>query len=199
MKKILLAVLIVFSLNSLYSQDLTYGVDLGTSVSTIFELNPINKGQATAPEGIGIYFGGFVNYKIGNKIGVFGSIAYDNRESNFSVNPNNSLIINHNYLTINPSVKFSLSETYNTGFYLRPGVKYSLFLSASDKESQFEIIKNFNGLFAANIAFGYDLNNYLGIELYFDYSLNDILNDSPTKLLTGMFRVNINLESILNK
>lgn len=168
-------------------------------MSTILELNPINKGYATTPEGIGIYFGGFANYKIGSKIGIFGSLAYDSRKSNFSINDNNSLVVNLNYLTINPSVKFSFSDLYNSGFYIRPGVKYSFFLSAKPKNSQYEVINNFNGLFSANMAFGYDVNNYLGIEIYFDYSLNNILSDSDSKLLTGMLKTNIKLEKILNK
>ena len=199
MKKLLIIIITISSFKTLQAQDLTYGLDLGAGVSTIFELKPTFKGYATPPKGVGIYFGGFLNYKIGNKIGIFGSLAYDNRKSNFSTDENNFLIVNHNYLTINPSVKFSFSDAYNSGFYLRPGAKYSLFLSAKAKDYQYEIINNFNGLFSANLAFGYDVNSYLGIELYFDYSLNNILSDSDSKLLTGMLRTNINLEKILNK
>ncbi|MFS4484418.1 outer membrane beta-barrel protein [Hyunsoonleella sp. 2307UL5-6] len=197
MKKHLLIALSILSFQSIFSQDITYGIELGTSVSTILELNPNSKGYATTPKGNGIYFGGFINYKIAEKIGIYGSLAYDNRKSNFSIDENNDLIINHNYLTVNPSVKFSLAKTYNKGFYLRPGIRYSFFLSASDKEDQFEIVNNFNGVFAGNIAFGFDINDYIGLELCFDYSLNDILNDTSSKQLSGIFKANINLQKIL--
>ena len=124
MKKHLLIVLSILSFQSIFSQDITYGIELGTSVSTILELNPNSKGYATTPKGNGIYFGGFINYKIAEKIGIYGSLAYDNRKSNFSIDENNDLIINHNYLTVNPSVKFSLAKTYNKGFYYRFRYKF---------------------------------------------------------------------------
>jgi hypothetical protein len=197
MKKILLITLSILSFQSIFSQNITYGVELGTSVSTILELNPLNKSYATTPKGNGIYFGGFINYMIAEKIGVYGSLAYDNRKSNFSIDENNDLIINHNYLTVNPSVKFSLSKTYNRGFYLRPGFRYSFFLSASNKDDQIEIINNFSGVFAGNLAFGFDINDYVGLELLLDYSLNDILKDSSSKQLSGIFKANINLQKIL--
>ncbi len=201
MKKSVFTLLILLLSSTMFSQDFSYGLGVGPSFtsSTTLGFN-----RPTTPKGIGQLIYVFGNYKLNNKFSLDTKLGYDNRVvsylnyGTFGNNVRTSL----KYLIFNPNLKIDLGHDYNKGIYFKTGLRVSQLLSAKDRISKADLKNQFESInLGINLGFGYDINEFVGIELIFDYGLTDEVKNSESdeRLISGMFTINMNLEKILAK
>ncbi|WP_430411715.1 outer membrane beta-barrel protein [Kordia sp.] len=196
MKKILFIFTIIFCLHS-NAQDFSYGVSVGTNVySVLSESNaPFNpNGSYSIPEYAGLYLGVYGNYKLNNHFGIVADLALDKRTIN--IDPRTKL----SYISLSPKIKYDVNGTYNQGFYLKSGFRYSI-LTSAETTSGVDVKDAFkNSAFSFNLGAGTNFSKFLGLELIFDYSLTNAIDaDVKSKMLGAYALLTVDIEKLINK
>jgi len=187
--------------NSVISQNLGYGPLIGSNFYGIDIKGSVSGGSG----GSYFNFGGFVDYKFNNKLGVKSYLMYTNTQENSYYDDNiyqnvfNSAELKT--LQLHALCKFDVRKDYNKGFYFVGGFRVTDVLTAeSDKNedlSNFYEKVNYGGLFGFGTAF---LKNF-SFEVVFDYSLSDTVtaNGNESKNLGCYGNLLFNIEPLFNK
>lgn len=196
MKKLLMIVTILFCLH-VKSQDLSYGISAGTNVySMLTDRNASfnSNGSYSIPEYAGLYVGIYGNYRLNNHFGVVADLAYEQRTAD--INPRTKL----SYISLSPKIKFDVNGSYNQGFYLKSGFRYSI-LTGAEAVTGFDVKDGYkNGMFSLNAGLGTNFSKFLGLELIFDYSLTNAFDaDVKSKLFGVNALLTIDLDKFVNR
>ncbi|MCH2196980.1 outer membrane beta-barrel protein [Kordia sp.] len=196
MKKLLLITAIIFCLQ-LKAQELSYGVSAGTNVYSMLTDRDVSfnsNGSYSIPEYAGFYLGAYGNYKLNDHFGIVTDVAFEKRT--IDINPRTRL----SYISLSPKLKFDVNGSYNQGFYLKSGFRYSLLTGAETTEGV-DVKEGYkSGLFSLNAGLGTNFSKFLGLELIFDYSLSNAFDTDIKSKLFGVYALlTIDIDKFINK
>ncbi|PTX63533.1 outer membrane protein with beta-barrel domain [Kordia periserrulae] len=195
-QKLLIITAFLCCLHVKAQENLSYGVSVGTNVySMLTDRNTSfnSNGSFSIPEYAGLYIGAYGNYQLNNHFGVVADVAYEQRT--IDIVPRVKL----SFISISPKVKFDVNGSYNQGFYLKSGLRYSMLTTAETSDGGIDVKEAYkNGLFSLNFGMGTDFANILGLELIFDYSLADAFDvDVKSKLLGAYALLTVDIEKLI--
>jgi len=179
MKKLTLSItllLLLFTLPSLHAQDLKYGLKAGLNIAS---LNWSDDDFSTSSR-LGAHFGGFVNYKLKEKLALHSELFYSTGGGKWETD-NNEGEVKIAYITLPVLVQYDVIEN----LYLEGGLQYNFLLSnkeaVGDDDDFDDLTDNFkSGTFGFAIGAAYRLDTLLpgliaGIRYTADITeLNDI-------------------------
>ncbi|MAB49476.1 MAG: hypothetical protein CMC05_12685 [Flavobacteriaceae bacterium] len=182
-----------------FSQDFSYGIGGGPTVSTIAKV-PFNNSTATQGE-LGFFIYGYGEYHFSEKMSIHGRLGIDDRVVRAVFPAENFL--NLNYLSLMPSLKMDMGgEKPDLGAFFKPGLRVSYLLSAENIDDNIDLEEGFSPLnLGFNFGIGADFAKHFSFEMLFDFGITSEVKDSNTKnrLNSVMFLAEINIESLLKK
>ena len=194
--KLLFISILLFCLHSKAQEKISYGVSLGTNVYSMFtERNTTfnSNGTFSIPEYAGLHIGVYGNYQLNNQFGIVTDLAYDKRT--IDIDPRTNL----GFISISPKLKFDVNSSYNQGFYLKSGLRYSILINA-ETTNGLDVKEAYkNGLFSINFGIGTNFANVLGLEMILDYSLTDAFDADVKSKLFGVYALlTVDIEKLIN-
>jgi hypothetical protein len=157
--------------------------------------NTINQDRnSSVPEYAGLSLGVYGDYQLNNYFGIVADLALDNRT--FDIIPRTKL----SYVSLSPKIKFDVNGSYNQGFYIKSGFRYSI-LTSAETTSGTDVKDAFNNsAFSLNFGIGTNFSNFLGLEIIVDHSLtNAVEANIKSKMLGAYALVTIDLQKLINK
>lgn len=194
MKK-LLTFTILFTINILNAQELSYGVVLGNSFYAIANNNGSNTMEM---EDSSIFIiGGYGEYNFTENIGIKTDILY--AKNSFFYYPNRQPF-EMNVVSCAPNFKYDFGEEYRKGFYLLVGPKLSFVTSV---ESEGEDVKDsFETLnFGAQIGFGYRVLKFIDLQTKLEYDISPFFkleNGKKSNFFGAVVSANIDLAKLFS-
>jgi hypothetical protein len=194
MKK-LLTFTILFTINIMSAQELSYGVVLGNSFYAIANNNGTNNMEV---EDSSIFIiGGYGEYNITDNIGIKTDILYERKS--FFYNPIMQPF-QMNVVSLAPSFKYDFGKEYREGFYLLIGPKLSFVTSVeSEGEDVKDSFETFN--FGTQLGFSYRVLTFVDLQTKIEYDVSPFFkleNGRKSNFFGAVFSANIDLAKLFS-
>lgn len=205
MKKALIFICLLSINFSIYSQNISYGVVLGSDFYFSSNNNGTNyfvtkNDELIASANLGVYF----EKKLNNKLRL--KIEITSNEKKLVYKKSGLIIINEdvslNYLDISPSLKYFFRKDNNKGLYLMIGTRVSILTKSSSENdiltSDFYEKTNFG----MQLGLGKKIFNFLDLQGKLDYGISpffEIETDKKSTFANAYLSLFIDLEKILKK
>jgi hypothetical protein len=202
MKRTFFLLVFCFSASLIFSQQFTYGVNGGVSNYDL-ETSEESGFYPIKQSDLGIHFGAFLDYSLTESFGIKTDVIINSLRDRYlnENNINSTFYVKVNSIQIAPKIKFYPKKEYNKGFYFLLGPRVTIITSVKDEDGK-KIEDFYKGSnFGGQGGFGYNILNFLAVELLADVTVSDPLEfeyDSQ-KLFAAFINLNFNLESLINK
>lgn len=198
MKQILLALAGVFFINTAQSQELSYGLVLGTGA---FAVNNSGGAVMNTKGELNLNLGGYAEYNFTDNMAVKTEIAYT-RKKVTSEKVLGVMDFNLSYIEITPAFKYDFGDEYRKGFYMTLGPRFSFMTSAkSEGEDAKDLFKTMD--IGGQLGLGHRLFQYFDLQAKLDYGITPFfdaeLRDRTASFFGGYLSLNIDLERMINK
>jgi len=201
MKKLVIITLL-FTINLINAQELSYGVIFENS---FYESGNNNSKNATyVRKNYAFNPGIYGEYNFNEKIGIKTEIYLKNKNINYKPY-NGGYVLNFEvdlkYLEINPNFKYDFGDEYRKGFYMLAGPKLCFLTKAkSDSEDVKEEFESF--YIGAQLGFGYRVFKYIDLQTKLEYDISPFFkleNGNKSNFFGAVFSANIDLAKLLSK
>lgn len=195
----LLLFFILIYLNS-FSQNLTYGPNLGWNNYAIEISGDFGAGAGKSA----INYGGFLDYKLNDSFGLKTILLFNKtKETSYYSNQIHNILydeITLKTIQLHTLLKFDVNKDYNKGFYFLGGVRFTNLTSAKSDTNEnlkdnFFKPTNFGALLGIGTIFMRDFS----FEIVADYGFTNTLNsdNSRSKNLGAVINLAYNIEPLL--
>jgi len=201
MKQILLTLAGVFFINTAQSQELSYGLVLGTGVYAINNsgLALMNTEGEFHPN-----LGAYAEYNFTNNIGVKTEIAYTTKKATSERDVFLGKVdFDFSYIEITPAFKYDFGNEYRKGFYMTLGPRFSFMTSAKAEgiDDAKDLFKTMD--IGGQLGLGYRLFRYFDLQAKVDIGMTPFFDieyrDRAASFFGGYLSLNIDLERMINK
>jgi hypothetical protein len=205
MKKIISLVILIFLFNNVFGQNNSFGLIVNTSVYEHKEIKmPCSEGNLCtgSDEGPFFYFGIYYEQNLKNKIGLRGSLLIGQKKEGFAIlsteRIDDDFIVKNTSLEINPVIKYSLGNNYDSGFYIIAGPRITFIMKTEiDKNEIKDFYKSTN--LGVQVGFGINFLEYFSFEIKGFHGTTKFLDiDEKNYYVNGSASVIFKLDKLIN-
>lgn len=188
MKKFLLIVCVcVFAGSFSYAQDLKFGAKAGLNLS-----NVVGDDVEDVDMKAGLYFGGFMNVSLSEKLSFQPELLYsaqgwkEDVEEGFG---GGDVKIKTSYLNIPMLLKMSLGSSDKVHVYAGPQLGFLLDAEAEYKDEDMDMKDQFNSVdFSLNLGLSFNVSDNMTLDVRYNRGLSKLADEGDAKVYNSGFQ-----------
>ncbi len=190
---------LVFSI-PMFSQNISYGTVLGVEFYQSNNNNGENQlvtkdNKLTSSLNLGAFF----EYGFTENIGIKTELTFNKKKITYNLIDED---IKLNFFEFSPSFKYDFGDTYNEGFYMFIGPRFS-FLTEAETESNNDVKDSFEKTnIGLQLGLGSRVSKFIDIQGKLDYGISpyfELSNGDKSSFFGIYFSLNVDLEKFINK